>query len=113
MEPEILAQQGKIRAEAFDRYQKVIRDYDGKIKRYDQEKEDIKAKAEKRARDKEELNIARVIMVTVWTILEIVIMLSSIVVLTKKKPLFYFGLVLVTGWQFFFWMPFGCFINFL
>jgi hypothetical protein len=52
MELEMLAQRGKIRAEASDRYQKVIRDYDGKIKRYDQEKEEIKAKAEKLARDK-------------------------------------------------------------
>jgi hypothetical protein len=102
MELEILAGQGKMKADAADRYLKVVRDYDAKIKRYDQEKEEIKTKAEKLTREKEEAQHRAGNYGYGLIFLQIAIMLSSIAVLTKKKPLFYFGLASVSGWLFFF-----------
>jgi len=102
MELELLAGQGKMKGDATERYLKAVRDYDAKIKRYDQEKEEIKTKAEKLAREKDEAQHRAGNYGYGLIFLQIAIMLSSISVLTKKRPLFYFGLASVSGWLFFF-----------
>jgi hypothetical protein len=85
-----------------DKYLKIMNDYDKQIKRYDKEKEEIKAKADGLAKSKEEAQIRAGNFGYALIFLQISIMLSSISALTKKKPLFYTGLASVSGWFFFF-----------
>lgn len=88
--------------EASEQYQEMLAQYGEKIKKYEGEKEEIKKKAE--ALEKEKLvsqqrsgNFGFALI-----FLQIAIMLSSISVITKKKPLWYVGLFLSTFGLFFF-----------
>lgn len=85
-----------------DRYSQLIKDYDKQIKRYDVEKAEIKAIADALAKSKEEAQARAGNFGYGLIFLQIAIMLSSISALTKKKPLFYLGLAMVSGWIFFF-----------
>ncbi len=85
-----------------DKYLKIMNDYDKQIKRYDKEKEEIKAKADDLSKSKEDAQARAGNFGYALIFLQISIMLSSISALTKKKPLFYTGLASVSGWIFFF-----------
>jgi hypothetical protein len=85
-----------------DRYSKVMSDYDKKINRYDKEKEEIKAKADQLAKSKEDAQMRAGNFGYALIFVQIAIMLSSISAMTKKRPLFYLGLITVIGWAFFF-----------
>lgn len=102
LELELMASGGKQTKAVLNRYNDLIRNYDKQIKRYDSEKEEIKTKAESLAKSKEEAQARAGNFGYALIFLQIAIMLSSISALTKKKPLFYVGLVTVTGWLFFF-----------
>lgn len=91
-------QQGPI----VEKYHKIMSDYDEQIKRYDREKDEIKVRADALAKSKEDAQTRAGNFGYALIFLQISIMLSSISALTKKKPLFYTGLVSVSGWIFFF-----------
>ncbi len=86
----------------MDKYSRLISDYDKQIKRYEVEKAEIKATADALAKSKEDAQARAGNYGYGLIFLQIAIMLSSISALTKKKPLFYFGLATVVGWIFFF-----------
>jgi hypothetical protein len=85
-----------------DKYLKIMSDYDKQIKRYDKEKEEIKATADDLAKSKDDAQARAGNFGFALIFLQISIMLSSISALTKKKPLFYAGLASVSGGVFFF-----------
>jgi ABC-type multidrug transport system fused ATPase/permease subunit len=86
----------------MDKYSQLIRDYDTQIKRYEVEKSEIKANADALAKSKEDAQARAGNFGYALIFLQIAIMLASISALTKKRPLFYVGLVTVIGWLFFF-----------
>jgi hypothetical protein len=85
-----------------ERYGKLADSYRQTIARYDKEKEEIKAKAEKLAKEKETAQLRAGHFGYGLIFLQIAIMLSSISALTRKKGLWYVGLACSTGWLFFF-----------
>jgi hypothetical protein len=85
-----------------EKYALIMSGYDKQIKRYDKEKEEIKAKADDLAKSKEDAQSRAGNFGFALIFLQISIMLSSISALTKKKPLFYLALASVVGWTFFF-----------
>jgi hypothetical protein len=93
----------------MDKYVRIMGDYDKQIKRYDKEKEEIKAKAEDLAKSKEDAQTRAGNFGYALIFLQISIVLCSISALTKKKPLFYLGLASVIGWVFFFSDAFSLF----
>ena len=99
---EVLADRGKQTGAMADRYQKIIQDYDKQIKRYEVEKAEIKTVAEKLAKSKEDAQNRAGNFGYALIFLQISIMLCSVSALTKKKPLFFIGLVLSLGGVFFF-----------
>ena len=102
LELELLADKGLRTGAVSERYQKIIADYDRQIKRYEIEKAEIKTVADNLARSKEDAQQRAGNFGYALIFLQIAIMLSSVSALTKKKPLFYVGLVLSLGWVFFF-----------
>ncbi|HYA14623.1 MAG TPA: DUF4337 domain-containing protein [Syntrophales bacterium] len=101
LELEMMQTAGKPKA-VMEKYSKLINDYDKKIKRYEGEKAEIKAQAETIAKSKEDAQARAGNFGYGLIFLQIAIMLSSISALTKKKPLFYLGIAMVSGWIFFF-----------
>ena len=87
-----------------------ILEYEKRIKRYDQEKEEIKIKAEYLMRDKEIAQKRAGNFGYSLIFLQIAIMLSSIAALTKKKHLWQFSLVTVIGWLYYFLDAFFLFL---
>ena len=85
-----------------DKYRKIMSDYDKQIKRYDREKDEIKAKADELAKSKDTAQERAGNFGYALIFLQIALMLCSLAAMTKKKPLFYLGLITVTGWVFFF-----------
>ena len=85
-----------------DKYLKIMSNYDKQTNRYDKEKEEIKSKADALAKSKEDAQVRAGNFGYALIFAQIAIMLSSISAMTKKKPLFYLGLITVTGWAFFF-----------
>jgi hypothetical protein len=70
--------------------------------RYDKEKAEIKGKAEEFAKQKIIAQDRAGNFGYALIFLQAAIMLSSVAALTKKKPLWYFGMAMVSGWAFFF-----------
>jgi hypothetical protein len=102
LELEVIATGGRQPKAVMNKYGELIRDYDKQIKRYESEKAEIKAKAESLAKSKEDAQARAGNFGYALIFLQIAIMLASISALTKKRPLFYVGLVTVIGWLFFF-----------
>lgn len=102
LELELLADKGLRTGAVSERYQKIIAEYDRQIKRYEIEKAEIKTVADNLAKSKEDAQHRAGNFGYALIFLQIAIMLSSVSALTKKKPLFYVGLVLSLGWVFFF-----------
>lgn len=80
--------------EASELYQQALSQYEEKIKKYGAEKEEIKANAEKLAKEKLISQQRSGNFGFGLIFLQISIMLSSISVITKRKPLWYIGLFL-------------------
>ena len=102
LELELLAQSGKLPQEAEAKYRRTIDIYGGDIKRYEKEKNEIKAKAEALTRQKEAAQHMAGSFGYSLIFLQIAIMLSSISSLTKRPALWHFGLASVSGWLLFF-----------
>lgn len=94
MELEVLAQKGKLTKDTSDRYLKLMARYDETIKRYDSEKKEIKEGAERLAVDKKDAQGRAGKFAYALIFLQLAIMMSSVASITKKKPLWYFGLCL-------------------
>jgi hypothetical protein len=92
----------KTRGEASVKREKTIAHYTETIQRYDKEKAEIKGKAEEFAKQKIIAQDRAGNFGYSLIFLQAAIMLSSVAALTKKKPLWYFGLAMVSGWAFFF-----------
>lgn len=101
-ELELMTLKGKFPKEVSDAYRKAIDGYAENLKRYDKEKKEIKEQAEKLARDKQVSQLRAGNFAFGLIFLQIGIMLSSIAAITKKKPLWYFGLLTSVGGVFFF-----------
>ena len=92
----------KTSGEASKKREKTIAHYTETIQRYDKEKAEIKGKAEEFAKQKIIAQDRAGNFGYSLIFLQAAIMLSSVAALTKKKPLWYFGLAMVSGWAFFF-----------
>jgi hypothetical protein len=102
LETEKLADSGKTAAVAAEKRDKTMAHYKQTLKRYDGEKAEIKAKAEELAKQKVVAQDKAGNFGYSLIFLQAAIMLSSVAAITKKKPLWYFGLIIVIGWVFFF-----------
>ena len=102
LELEFLSLQARMPAAVVDKYRKTMADYEANIKRYDKEKAEIKAGAEKMAKQKASVQNMSANFSYSLIFLQIAIVMSSVAAITKKKPLWYLGLAMVTGWLFFF-----------
>lgn len=102
LELERLSDMQKSKGEASDKREKTINHYTETIQRYDREKAEIKGKAEDFAKQKAIAQDSAGNFGYSLIFLQAAIMLSSVAALTKKKPLWYFGLAMVSGWVFFF-----------
>lgn len=100
-EIELAAQPGMPKA-AREKMERAMTDFDKQLKRYDGEKNEIKAKAEGLAKLKDEAAHKGGNFGYALIFLQIAIMLSSIAALTKKPYLWYMGLATTAGWLFFF-----------
>lgn len=100
-EIELAAQPGMTKA-ARQKMGKAMEDYDKQIKRYDGEKNEIKARAEELAKGKEKSSHMAGNFGYALIFLQIAIMLSSIAALTRKPYLWYLGVAATSGWIFFF-----------
>jgi hypothetical protein len=102
LELELMNEAGRMREAVAEQYRKVVADYDKTIKRYDQEKNEIKAEAERLAAEKNVAQNRAANFGYGLIFLQIAIMLSSISAITKEKYLWYFGIVICAGWVFYF-----------
>lgn len=102
LELEFLSLQPKMPAAVAEKYKKTLDDYAANIKRYEKEKAEIKAGAEKLAAQKGHMQTMSANLGYSLIFLQIAIVLSSVAAITKKKPLWYLGLGVVSGWAFFF-----------
>ncbi|KAB0671292.1 DUF4337 domain-containing protein [Oryzomonas sagensis] len=90
-------------------YEKTLAKYGEEIKRYDNDKKEIKDKAEGIAKTKLKAQEMGGNFAYALIFLQIAIMLSSLASLTKRHYLWYIALVCNLGWLFFFldaWMLF-------
>ena len=111
LELELAAQQLKMPASAVAQYKTVIANYDANIKRYEKERVEIKVGAEKLAGQKIGVQNISANLSYSLIFLQIAIVLSSVSAITKKKPLWYFGLITVLGWIIYFANAFFPFFN--
>ncbi len=86
----------------IEKYKNTMADYEANITRYDKEKSEIKADAEKLARQKALFQNMSANFSYSLIFLQIAIVMSSVAAITKKKPLWYLGLATVIGWIFYF-----------
>jgi hypothetical protein len=83
-------------------YKKTIAKYESEVKRYGDERKEIKAKAEEIAKRKLLAQDMGGNFAYALIFLQIALMLSSISSLTKRKYLWYIALAATVGWVFFF-----------
>lgn len=92
MELELETLKGRIPKELAGKFNKTIANYAESITRYDSDKKEIKDKAEAIAKDKQAAQVKAGQFGYALIFLQIALMLSSISVITKKKPLWYCGI---------------------
>lgn len=109
MELEALTLKGKISKDLAGKYDKTVKGYEENIKRYEKEKKEIKDKAEALESEKQVAQTRGGKFAFGLIFLQIAIMLSSIAAITKKRPLWYFGLGLSSIGVFFFFDGFYLF----
>jgi len=108
LELQLLADSG-LSGQAADEYRRTIDTYGSEIKRYSEEKNEIKAKADVIAGGKLKAQEMGGNFAYALIFLQIALMLASISSLTKRKYLWYIALACNVGWLFFFldaWMLF-------
>jgi hypothetical protein len=101
--------QRELPPQVADEYEKTLAKYGEEIKRYDNDKKEIKDKAEAIAKTKLKAQEMGGDFAYALIFLQIAIMLSSLASLTKRHYLWYIALVCNLGWLFFFldaWMLF-------
>ena len=101
MELQLKSQKG-LPPEAADEYRNTIAKYESEIKRYETEKNEIKAKAEQIEKGKLKAQDMGGNFAYALIFLQIALMLASISSLTKRKYLWYIALGANIGWLFFF-----------
>ena len=101
LELQYLTQKG-LPPETVAEFQKTLGKYGEEIKRYDEEKKEIKDKAEGIAKAKLKAQEMGGNFAYALIFLQIALMLASISSLTKRKYLWYIALVCNVGWLFFF-----------
>lgn len=94
MELEMLKEKSRMTRDVAAKYKKVAQGYAEQVKKYDSEKKEIKTKAEEFAKEKQVSQERGGKFAFGLIFLQIAIMLSSISIITKKKPLWYFGIAL-------------------
>ena len=94
--------QKDLAGEGAEAYKKTIAKYDSEVKRYGDERKEIKAKAEEIAKRKLLAQDMGGNFAYALIFLQIALMLSSISSLTKRKYLWYIALASTVGWVFFF-----------
>lgn len=102
LELQYLAERKKLPPLVGNEYEKTLAKYGDEIKRYDREKNEIKAKAEDIAKRKLKAQEMGGNFAYALIFLQIAIMLSSISSLTKRHYLWYIALVCNLGWLYFF-----------
>jgi len=101
LELQMLAQKS-LSGESAEAYRKSIAKYESEVKRYGEERKEIKAKAEEIAQRKLKSQDMGGNFAYALIFLQIALMLSSISSLTKRHYLWYIALVCTAGWLFFF-----------
>jgi hypothetical protein len=101
LELQYRSQKGLVSEVAAD-YQKVLATYSDEIKRYDNEKKDIKKKAEDIGQGKLKAQEMGGDFGYALIFLQIALMLSSLASLTKRHYLWHIALLCTAGWLFFF-----------
>lgn len=101
LELQLMGMKGRHK-DVAEKYEKTIQGYDENIKRYDMEKKEISEKAEALEKEKGVAQTRGGKFAFGLIFLQIAIMLSSIAVITKKRPLWYMGLALSSAGVFFF-----------
>ncbi len=99
---ELIASGGKMPRAVAEKYDNTCAGYADTIRRYDREKEEIKTKAESMSKEKELAQHRGGNFGYGLIFIQIAIMLSSVAALTKRKSLWYLGLLCSVGWLFFF-----------
>ncbi len=102
LEMEILGAGGRFAPAAARKYEETLSAYKANVARYEKEKAEIKEKAESLGREGKIAQERAGDFGYGLIFLQISIMLSSVAALTRKKPLWYFGLASVLGGLFFF-----------
>ncbi len=102
LELQFLAERKKLPPLVTNEYEKTLAKYGEEIKRYEGEKNEIKAKAEQIAAGKLKAQNMGGNFGYALIFLQIAIMLSSLASLTKRHYLWYIGLLCNIGWLFFF-----------
>jgi hypothetical protein len=102
MDMERLEGESKAKKVNSQQFEKALTRYKDAIKRYDKEKAEIKAKGDELAKQKIVAQERGGNYGYALIFLQIGLMLSSIAALTKRKVLWYFGMLTALGWIFFF-----------
>ncbi len=102
LELEMLASAGRVSPAAARKYEQTLAAYKGNVERYDKEKAEIRAQAETFGKQGRIAQERAGDFGYGLIFLQISIMLSSVAALTRKRPLWYFGLAAVLGGVFFF-----------
>ncbi len=102
MEMERLEGESKAIKVNSQQFEKALTRYKDAVKRYDKEKAEIKGKADELAKQKVVAQERGGNYGFALIFLQIGLMLSSIAALTKRKVLWYFGMLTALGWVFFF-----------
>ncbi len=99
---EILASNGRLSRDCSRKYEETLAAYTANVQRYEKEKAEIKAEAERLGKQGRIAQERAGDFGYGLIFLQISIMLSSVAALTKKRTLWYFGLASVAGGVFFF-----------
>ena len=102
LELQYLATRKALQPEVAVDYEKTITKYRDEIKRFEKEKKEVKAEAEKIAHHKLKSQDMAGNFGYALIFLQIAIMLSSLASLTKRHYLWFIGLACTLGWLFFF-----------
>ncbi len=92
--------------EAADKYRNTIKKYDEELKRYKDEKDEIQEKAKATGKKKEKFHKISAGLTNSLVFLQVAIVLSSIAMITRKKYIWYVGLLSLVGWLYFLIMNF-------
>jgi hypothetical protein len=102
LELDFLSQEAKMPVAVIERHKESMTDWETSSKRYDREKAEIKAVAEKLAVQKALFQSMSANFSYSLIFLQIAIVMSSIAAITRNKPLWDLSLTTTIGWMFYF-----------